>query len=167
MSLVHVDERKWPDQLHWQYEAQRLGEDEHGVWLHVPRGTIANRGDQPPLAVPYGFVTLVPGGAWWLGEFYWDNPRHSVYVNIGTPPEWHGDRVTQVDLDLDVIRRPDGTVETVDEDEFLDHQVRFAYPQELIAATRVATAAAAELLIAGIEPFGIASRRWLEVAGHG
>jgi len=52
---------------------------------------------------PDGFVTLVPDCEWWVSQFYRDNPRHLVHVNIGTPPEWHGDRVHQTGLDADVI----------------------------------------------------------------
>lgn len=167
MTLVHIDERKWPDRLHWQLEAERLGEDVHGVWLLVPRSTVARRGREPAVQTPYGFVMLVPEAEFWLVEFYWDHPQHPVYVNIGTPPEWHGDRVTQIDLDLDVIRRPDGGVEVVDEDEFLDHQVRYEYPLELVEDARAATDRAVGLLNDHTEPFGAAAQPWIEAATHG
>ena len=99
-------------------------------------------------------------------EFYWTHPRHSIYINIGTPPEWDGDRVTQIDLDLDVVMNLDGSVEVVDEDEFADHQVRFEYPRELIASTRAATEVAVQLLESGVEPFFEVAQRWLRSAGH-
>lgn len=35
-----------------------------------------------------------------------------------------------VDLDLDVVRRFDGSAEILDEDEFAEHQVRYGYPPE-------------------------------------
>ncbi len=70
-SHVHIDERKWPERRHWQFRAQRLGEDE-----------------------------------------------------------------------------------------FADHQVRFEYPQDLIAGALTATASAVELLEQGAEPFGAAEQRW-------
>ena len=164
---VHIDERKWPDRLQWQFEAQRLGEDDHGVWLYAPPDTIARRGLEPPRPIVTGFVVLIPQDEHWLAEFYWDHPRHSVYVNIGTPPQWAGDRVTQVDLALDGVRSFAGSVEVLDEDEFLDHQVRYEYPQDLIDATRAATNRAVELMTAGAEPFGIAAEHWLALAGHG
>lgn len=109
-------------------------------------------------------MLLVPDGPWWIAEYYFDHPKHSVYVNIGTPPAWEGDRVTQVDLDLDVVRNLDGTVEILDEDEFADHQVRFEYPQDLIAGALTATAAAVELVEKGLEPFGTAERWWKKIA---
>jgi protein associated with RNAse G/E len=64
------------------------------------------------------------------------------------------------------VRNRDGSVEVLDEDEFLDHQVRYEYPGDLIAEARAATARAVELLETREEPFGGAARRWLEVAGH-
>ena len=166
MNLVHLDERKWPDRLHWQFDVSRLGEDAHGVWLYAPPDTIAQRGHEPPRQIESGFVLLIPPDEWWIVEFYWDHPWHSVYVNIGTPPAWDGDRVTQVDLDLDVARLLDGSVKVLDEDEFMDHQVRYAYPEDLIVSARAAAKRAAALLAGREEPFGVASQRWLEEAGR-
>lgn len=166
VSGVHIDERKWPDRLHWQFDAARLGEDEHGVWLYAASNTVARRGHEPPRALKSGFVLLVPRDEFWIAEFYWDHPWHSVYINIGTRPEWDGDRMTQIDLDLDVARTLDGSIEVLDEGEFLDHQIRFEYPQELIEQARAATNRAVELLEADVEPFGLASHRWLAAVGH-
>lgn len=166
-QVVHLDGRKWPDRLHWQMDIERLGEDEHGVWLYAPGSTIARRGNEPPRELRSGFVACVPEQEWWVVEFYWDHPWHAVYVNIGTPPEWSGDRVTQVDLDLDVVRLVDGGVEVLDEDEFVEHQVQYGYPPELIDEATRAAKRAARMLANGDEPFGSASQRWLEAAGHG
>jgi protein associated with RNAse G/E len=44
--------------------------------------------------------------------------------------------VTMIDLDLDVIKRRDGTVFIDDEDEFAEHQVKYAYPADVIATAR-------------------------------
>lgn len=166
MTVVHIDERKHPDRLHWQFDVSRLGEDEHGVWLYAPPDTIAQRGHEPPRKIEAGFVVLVPESEWWIAEFYWDHPWHEVYVNIGTVPVWDGDHMHQIDLDLDVARKLDGSVVVLDEDEFLDHRVRFEYPDDLIAATRAATERAVALLTEGDEPFGKAAEPWLRMIGH-
>ena len=162
---IHVDSRKWPDRPHWHYDMRLLGEDEHGVWLHAPAGTIAQRGPEPPFPLRIGFVTLVPVDRWWVVEFNRLHPKRTVYVNIGTPPRWHGDRVTQVDLDLDVVRRLDGTVQLMDEDEFHDHRVRFSYPPDLVTDAERAAELAADLLQRRAEPFDLAPERWLDLAG--
>ena len=166
MSLVHIDERKYPDRLHWQFEVSRLGEDDHGVWLYAPSDLVAQRGHEPPRAIEAGFVMLVPRDEWWIAEFYWDHPWHEVYVNIGTVPAWDGDRMHQIDLDLDVARTVDGSVVLLDEDEFSDHQIRFGYPSDLIEAASSAASRAVALLTESAEPFGNAAEPWLRLAGH-
>jgi len=161
VSSVHVDMRKWPDHVHWQYDVRLLGEDEHGIWLHAPSETIVKRGTEPSRPLGVGFIQLVPIDEWWIVEFYTNHPWHSVYVNIGTPPVWDGDRVTQVDLDLDVVRKMDGTVAVLDEDEFADHQSRYAYPTDLIVAARMATEGAVSSVRNREGPFGSAAKSWI------
>jgi len=146
---------------------RRLGQDEHGTWLVVPAGTIVRRGREVPRVLEDGFVSLVPPTRWWEAEFYATHPWHEVYVNIGTPCEWHPGRVRQVDLDLDVIRTCDGAVEVLDEDEFGENQVRFSYPAELIAGARRAAAEVTELLRLRTEPFDTAAQRWMTSVGLG
>lgn len=167
LNVVHFDGRKWPDLLHWQLQAKVLGEDEHGVWLYTPAGTVAQRGHEEPRPLKKGFISVIPHAEWWIVEFYWDHPRYAVYVNIGTPPTWHENRVHQIDLDLDVVRHVDGTVEVLDEDEFAEHQEKYAYPADLVVATRRAADRAVSLLQTQTEPFGTTVERWLVAAGHG
>ena len=161
-----MDGRKWPEQRHWQFTMERLGQDEHGVWLHVPAGSLAQRADEPPRRLEVGFVSLIPSGRWWTAEFYASHLHWQVYVNIGTPAEWLPGRVRQVDLDLDVVRNLDGSVEVLDEDEFADHQVRLGYPPELIDSARTAASEIVAALEGGTEPFGSAARPWLEEAAR-
>jgi protein associated with RNAse G/E len=158
---VHIDLRKWPDVAHWQVPAVLLGEDSYGTWLAAAGSTMVHRGEEPPRQLGHAFVGLVPHDAWWLVEFYWDHPWHTVYVNIGTPPTWHGDTVTQIDLDLDVVRKIDGTVEVLDEDEFATHRELFGYPNHLVEAATDATARAKRLLENHSEPFDRAPQHWL------
>lgn len=164
VEVIHVDERKWPGLPHWQFDALRLGEDEFGGWFHVPGSTVARRGHEPPRQLKTGFVLLVPGDEWWIVEFYWDHLWHELYVNIGTPPVWDGNRVTQIDLDLDVARTIDGSVVILDEDEFLHYQVELDYPPDVIARARKAVDRAVSMARERKEPFGDAAQRWIEAA---
>ena len=43
---------------------------------------------------------------------------------------------TMIDLDLDVVKKRDGTVYVDDEDEFAEHQVQFGYPRSTIEAAQ-------------------------------
>ncbi|MEN8041358.1 MAG: DUF402 domain-containing protein [Actinomycetota bacterium] len=159
-----MDQRKWPDREHWQFPMRYRGEDEHGCWYYVAPDTSVHRGDEPARPMGDSLVVLVPDNQWWIVEFTWDNPQHTVYVNIGTPVERHGDRITTFDLDLDVVRELDGSVLVIDEDEFAAHQVEYAYPQRLIDGARSAADQAAQMLREGIEPFGSAPDQWIALA---
>lgn len=103
---------------------------------------------------------MVPKDEAWVVEFYRDHPTMSTYVNIGTRPEWDGSRLTQIDLDLDVIRLLDGTVEVIDEDEFEANRIALGYPAELVEAARAAAKRAVQLMRQEAEPFRNASDRW-------
>ncbi|THE65088.1 DUF402 domain-containing protein [Salinadaptatus halalkaliphilus] len=64
-------------------------------------------------------VTKFREGRWWYPTTYKgsDGGSKGTYVNVCTPVELFPDTVRYVDLYIDVIRTPDGTVETVDADE--------------------------------------------------
>jgi hypothetical protein len=130
---VRVVARKWPDRPHWEHDALRLGEDDHGVWVGAPLGTYLSRpgaafhSDQP-------HVSLVPRDDAFVATFYGrgGSAHCDVYVDITTVPVWDGDTVTAVDLDLDVVRGWTGRVWVDDEDEFAAHRVQHAYPPDLV-----------------------------------
>ncbi len=164
---VRVVFRKWKDLPHWEYDAVRLGEDEHGTWLGAVAGTRLTR-PGVEFASPQGFVSLVPDDSPFVATFY--EPREAtggpsavdVYVDITTAPRWAEGQVTMVDLDLDVVRGRAGRVWVDDEDEFADHRIRFGYPPEIV---ELALTSCDELLSAvtrGEPPFDReASLGWL------
>ncbi|WP_306053737.1 DUF402 domain-containing protein [Natronococcus wangiae] len=64
-------------------------------------------------------VTKFREGRWWYPTTYEDadGAAKGTYVNVCTPLELFPDEIRYVDLYVDVIRTPDGTVEVVDRDE--------------------------------------------------
>jgi hypothetical protein len=98
-------------------------------------GTQRERGDAA--------ITKITEGKWWYPTVYRgeDGERKGTYVNICTPVEVFPDAVRYVDLYVDVIKRPDGTVERVDRDE-LDAAVEAGNVSAALAeqARSVATA---------------------------
>jgi hypothetical protein len=122
-------------------------------------GTTARRGIEPSGSLGIGFIQLIPSDEWWIAEFYTNHPRVTVYVNIGTPPLWDGDRVHQVDLD--VIRKLDGTVAVLDECELVVHQVRYRYPPDLIASALAAGETAVDRVRNREGPLGGAADGWI------
>ena len=128
---------KWGGLPHWEYDAVRLGEDEHGLWLGLPRGTLVGR-PEARFHTDVHQVVLVPE-AGFVATFFTPGGRApcDLYVDITTVAEVSEDSVATVDLDLDVIRGWSGRVWVDDEDEFAEHRVRYAYPDEVVEhATR-------------------------------
>lgn len=122
---------KWGRRPHWEYDAVRLGEDAHGVWLGVAAGTRLSR-PGVDFRTDQAFVVLAPLSAPFAASFYEPGGWVETYVDIATPPVWDGSTVHLVDLDLDVVKGRTGRVWVDDEDEFADHRVRFDYPDALV-----------------------------------
>lgn len=53
------------------------------------------------------------------------------YVNINLPPTLNGSELSFIDLDVDLLIRPDGTYSILDEDEFQTNAELFNYPGEI------------------------------------
>ncbi len=161
--MVTVQFFKYPDKLHWRHEMSRLGEDGHGVWLGAPAGSIVQRGNEPPTELDRPFVQLIPPAAYWSLIYNGENHKYPLYIDIATPAKWINDhRVEMIDVDLDVVRRRDGSVEVLDEDEFLDHRTLFSYPDWLVDRARTAAAELVLKVEAREEPFGTTPHHWLE-----
>lgn len=158
---------KWGGGRHWEFDTERLGTDDYGVWLRLEAGvTVSRPGASFVTAVPS--VTLVSEQLAYTPTFHatWlagPGALHfAIYVDMTTPAVWESDSVvSMVDLDLDVVRRLDGSVEVLDEDEFADHQVRLDYPDDIIdlaGRTRDEVVAA---LGSDAEPFASVGWDWL------
>jgi uncharacterized protein len=156
---------KWGGHDHYRGDVVLLGEDEHGAWLWGPKGRTVRRGEAPAFTTEQDSLFLVPPGAWWSLAWWLEHEEVVLYVNMQTPAVWDGDRLTTVDIDLDVIRFTDGRVEVVDRDEFELHQVRYGYPQDLVVTTERVTAEVFDLMVANAPPFdGAVAREWAERA---
>lgn len=157
---------KYDGSPHWHVGTRLLGEDEHGTWLHSPTGT---RTWRPGLAFTYDRVSLlcVPRGEHWVATLYPTAAPGVVqtYVDMTTPALWSPGRMTAADLDLDVVQRAGQEPFVDDEDEFELHRVRYAYPPDLQAAARAASASVLAAVTARSAPFdGATAQRWLALA---
>lgn len=61
-----------------------------------------------------------------------------IYANIALPATLQADGLRWVDLDLDLRVHLDGSLEVLDEDEFVENSYRFAYTAAFIAQARAA-----------------------------
>ena len=70
MDTVRVRFEKWGRRPHWEYDAVRLGSDDHGTWLGLPTGTpIARPGAR--FVTEQRQVVLVPRGAGFVATRVW------------------------------------------------------------------------------------------------
>ncbi|MFB6113865.1 MAG: DUF402 domain-containing protein [Halodesulfurarchaeum sp.] len=67
-------------------------------------------------------ITRFAEGRWWYPTVYRDDDGtgKGTYVNVATPVEIFPTDVRYLDLHVDVVKRPDGEIEVVDEDELED-----------------------------------------------
>jgi hypothetical protein len=168
---------KWGDRPHWEFTSILLGSDASGDWYGTPVGTVFTRPGQRFLTETEHVVLVPRAGLLWNGDgtappasadfvatFYAGHPSIHTYVDITTPPRTSPGRVACVDLDLDVVRnRTDDLVWVDDEDEFLEHQVIFGYPPEVIADARSVCTRVRHAVERDEAPFDGAAQRWLEL----
>jgi hypothetical protein len=157
---------KWGGRPHWEFEAVHLGGDAYGDWCGVPAGTVFLRPDAEYVS-PVDQVMLAPAAdaddRHWLATFHADGGVVEVYVDMTTPPEWDGPVLRAVDLDLDVVRDPDGRVWVDDEDEFAEHRVAFGYPADVVAQAERAAERIRDAVSGRVAPFdGTTHRAWLD-----
>lgn len=158
---------KYPKTPHWRFEMRYLGSDDHGTWLGAPAHTTGQRGAEPPVLFRDPFVVLVPPAGWWMMVLNAAPRDPEIYIDVCTPASWQGkELVESVDLDLDVIRKRNGTVILIDEDEFEVHRRELGYSEAMVSSTRIT---AAELMLA-VErrrpPFDDTGLHWLDMVEH-
>jgi uncharacterized protein len=163
---VHIAMTKWGGARHWTFDARWLGSDEHGHWLGQYRGEELSR-PGADFVMPSNAVLLCPRDAWFVATFYAESPpganNPQVYVDVASVTSWSRDSATAVDLDLDVVRRWDGSVYVDDEDEFLEHQRTLRYPPEVISAAEASCAHLVPAVTNHVPPFDQTSLAWLDL----
>ena len=85
----------------------------------------------------------------WFSVFRFTEPSGALrnyYCNINTPVRLEGERLSFVDLDVDVLVAPDFTYRVLDEDEFERHEKLYQYPPEFRRRVSEALAEALELI---------------------
>lgn len=163
MAGVRMEYAKWDGRLHWHFDVETLGTDGHGSWYCGRPGILLQKGQAPPIEEVDGFVMLVPQTGDWIA--FWNRLEDpAVYVDVTTTPVVHAEKITAVDLDLDLIRWRDDRVTEDDRDEFELHQQLMSYPPQVVAGAEEA-ARWLQAAITGREPpFDETGDRWLAVA---
>ena len=166
---VHVNFTKWDGREHWQSDGLLLGTDEYGVWVGFSADTEFYRPGRRVTA-KRDHTLLFPRDEGWVGRLYDTGPEGLIryYIDLSTVPAWaatdSGLTVSMIDLDLDVVERGGQAPYIDDEDEFLEHQVLFGYPDEVVAQVRKDADGLLADVKAARAPFREdVVRRWVEV----
>ena len=162
MKRFLVHSTKYDGSIHYRYTATVVHEEANRLQLYRSPGTRATSyrgemlGTRQSLEIfwadrPYNVYVI------WYPN--WQPIMH--YVNIATPATWHDGTLRFIDLDLDVIWRAQ-TNEIIldDEDEFALHQVRFGYPQELVAQAWQTSQEVREMMAQRVYPFDGSLLTW-------
>ena len=77
-------------------------------------------------------------------EYYWldrwynvfrfsrpDGELRNYYCNVNVPPEFDGDVLSYVDLDIDILVEPDFSYRIVDQEDFEANAIRYEYSDEV------------------------------------
>ncbi len=152
---------KWGGRPHWEYDGVFLGTDQHGEWLGFPVGTRYARPGMDFVATFSGVVLVPANGAAHLAAFNDELAKAATYVDMCTPAEWDGTVLRAIDLDLDVVQLPDGTVYLDDQDEFAEHRVELGYPPEVVAMAEDSAALVLAAVRAGAAPYDGTADVWL------
>lgn len=154
---------KFDGSEHWRIEAELLGEDEWGWWLRGHPGYRVSKAGEVAAVEAVGFLFLVPRSAWWAAMWNFDRAGdYELYIDVAMPASRAGAEFRLVDLDLDVVRDWNGQISLLDEDEFIEHAVRYNYPDHVRYAARRSADSLLSQVRSGTSPFDLcdAAANW-------
>ncbi|ANF22203.1 Rne/Rng family ribonuclease [Thermococcus piezophilus] len=89
---------------------------------HLKPGKVYDGLDLP---IEFGdyVITEIEAGKWWFVHRYYDRNGNlkGEYYNINTPVEIYPDRARYVDLEVDIVKWPDGKKEIIDKEKLTEH----------------------------------------------
>lgn len=92
----------------------------------------------------------------WYNVFRLSQPAgqlRNYYCNVNMPPDFDGQTLRYVDLDIDVLVEPDFSYRILDLEDFEENAARFGYPDLVRAASRKALDSLVELIETRAFPF--------------
>ncbi|HIP88437.1 MAG TPA: ribonuclease E/G [Thermococcus paralvinellae] len=91
------------------------------------------------IPIEYGdyAITEIEEGKWWYKHSYYDRDGNlkGEYYNINTPIEIYPDRARYIDLEVDIVKWPDGKKEIIDKDDLKRHYEDGIISEKLYKAT--------------------------------
>ena len=94
----------------------------------------------------------------WYNIFRFSEPNGrmlSFYCNVNLPPELSVQTLTYVDLDIDILVKPNFSYQILDTDDFAANIVRYGYTRQVQAGVEKATRELVDLIEAQSFPFNL------------
>ncbi len=152
---IHVVSTKYDGSVHWEFDSFYIAELGSLLITTNFAGQELTTSDGP-WTTPFDTRNHFWSDRWY-NIMRCDRPRAGGleywYCNVTTPAQYDGETVRYIDLDLDVRVFADGTLEVLDEDEFLEHSARMGYPRDVIEQARRAVDELVALARSGQFPF--------------
>jgi len=169
MTELYVQAMKYNGDKHFSYPSQMISQDPEVITVYGPPGRrLLHPGRGLDMSMENMTIDFFFPGRYYnvFAGFNLDGSFRHYYCNLCLPPELDAGQLTWVDMDLDLVVRPDLTYVVDDEDEFAERTIAWSYPPELVQTLR----SALEELIALVEsrsfPFdGTAQRLLCEIRG--
>ncbi len=165
-DLVVARNRKYDGTSHWVVPGHYLGADEFGHWIFQGTHEFISR----PGAALYtesDAVLLIPFTGDWVATFYDEaHPgKVELYIDLAIELQWRRIRPDvvefhMIDMDLDVVRTATRGLYVDDEDEFAQHRIDLAYPDELCTRMESACAVLVEDVAGANAPFDGRDAAW-------
>lgn len=156
---------EWDGADRWRWAMRYLGVDGDGIWLGASPASVRIRPDGVRERIDRSVVRLLPTAGLWCAM--WNHTDNlDVYVDVCAQPEWNASLCRVRDLQLDVLRYRDGTVRTLDEDEFVAACERWQYAPALVTRAMGTARTVHSALVDVAAPFNASPLRWLAMASR-
>jgi protein associated with RNAse G/E len=101
---------------------------------------------------------------YWLDRWYnvfrfleTDGTTKLFYCNVNLPPTIMNSVLSYIDLDIDILVRPDGSYQVLDLEEFATNAIQYGYSEQVKTRAHAAVNELASMIKAGQFPFGVSS----------
>ena len=133
MRPITVVSRKYDGTTREIYTGQLLELVDQMIRIQVSAGTPVSRGIDRPATVAEDAIEMYFTDRWYNVLHFLEHGINGYlwYSNIAMPAKFDGETLQWVDLDLDVSCCLDGSIDTLDYDEFLENRRRMDYPTHI------------------------------------
>ena len=136
---VQIQAFKYPNRLHYEWEADLIELNEHYAMVACHAGRkFHHHTKQKQFIMPYPSIEIFFFDEWYtFSVSFRDNGEMMHYCNIAMPAQYKDNIISFIDLDLDYLQEPHEDWKVVDEDEFAHNQQVLQYPEALIEGARL------------------------------